>query len=247
MKRVFDCVTAGLGLVILSPLLLVLAFLIWLQDYHSPFYIASRTGKDQKPYNMMKFRSMVIRADRSGVDSTAADDTRITAVGRFVRRFKLDELPQLWNVLKGEMSLVGPRPNVKRETDIYTGEEKLLLSIRPGITDIASIVFSDEGEILAGSADPDLRYNQVIRPWKSRLGLLYVKNAGSLGLDIRLIRLTILNSINRGSALSSVAKLVERCGGDQTLIDVALRRSPLRASPPPGQTHVVTSRARASA
>ena len=123
---------------------------------------------------MLKFRTMIPDAWKSGVNSTAAGDRRITRVGALLRKAKLDELPQLWNVLKGDMSLVGPRPQVRAETDLYTSEERRMHSIRPGVTDLASIVFADEGEILAGSADPDLLYNQIIRPWKSRLALLYV-------------------------------------------------------------------------
>ncbi|MEO8577078.1 MAG: sugar transferase, partial [Gemmatimonadales bacterium] len=174
MKRLLDIMAATLGLVLLSPLLILLGVAIWLQDYHSPFYIANRVGRGERSFRMVKFRSMVVKADKSGVDSTAGDDPRITSLGRFIRRFKLDEIPQLWNVLRGSMSLVGPRPNVERETVLYTPDEKRLLSVRPGITDLASIVFADEGEILQGSDDPDLKYNQVIRPWKSRLGLLYI-------------------------------------------------------------------------
>ncbi len=242
MKRAFDLVISAVGLVVLSPLLVILALLIWLQDYKSPFYIASRTGKGERPYKMIKFRSMVVRADKTGVDSTAANDPRITAVGRFIRRFKLDELPELWNVFKGEMSFVGPRPNVKRETDIYTRDEKRLLSIRPGITDIASIVFSDEGEILAGSADPDLRYNQLIRPWKSQLGLIYVDNAGSILLDAELIWLTVVNAFDRPRALSTLAHKVRSLGGDSRLAEVTLRRSQLAAAAPPGANEVVRSR-----
>nr|MDP9178948.1 sugar transferase [Gemmatimonadota bacterium] len=174
MKRALDIAAAGAGLILLSPLIAALSIAIYLQDYHSPLYVATRAGRGDRPFRMVKFRSMVIRADSSGVDSTAGDDARITRLGAFIRRFKLDELPQLWNVLRGDMSLVGPRPNVERETRLYTAEEKRLLSVRPGITDLASIVFADEGEILRGSDDPDLRYNQIIRPWKSRLGLVYV-------------------------------------------------------------------------
>ena len=135
-------------------------FLIWWQDKHSPFYIAPRTGRNERPFRMVKLRSMVINADKSGVDSTAANDRRITGVGQFVRRYKLDELTQLWNVLKGDMSLVGPRPNVERETRMYTPVEKRLLSVRPGITDYASIVFADEGDILKEYADPDIAYTR---------------------------------------------------------------------------------------
>ena len=133
-----------------SPVLLPVMFLVWWQDRHSPFYVASRVGLDQRPFRMVKLRSMRIGADKSGVDSTSAGDSRITPVGHFIRRYKLDELTQLWNVLIGDMSLVGPRPNVERETRLYTDLEQRLLTVKPGITDYASIVFADEGEILQG-------------------------------------------------------------------------------------------------
>jgi lipopolysaccharide/colanic/teichoic acid biosynthesis glycosyltransferase len=242
MKRLLDLTAAALGLVLLSPLLLPVAILIWLQDHHSPFYIASRTGRRERPFRMVKFRSMVIRADRTGVDSTAGDDPRITAVGRFIRRTKLDEVPQLWNVLKGEMSLVGPRPNVERETVLYTTEEKRLLQVRPGITDLASIVFADEGEILRGSADPDLTYNQLIRPWKSRLGLLYVDRMGSVGLDIRIIALTVMGAFGRKRALRGTAQLIRSLGGSEELATVAARVESLTAAAPPGAREIVRSR-----
>jgi lipopolysaccharide/colanic/teichoic acid biosynthesis glycosyltransferase len=242
MKRPLDVAASGLGLLLLSPMLLVLGVLIWLQDGHSPFYVATRTGRNDRPYRMVKFRSMVVRADRTGVDSTAANDPRITSVGRFIRRFKLDELPQLWNVFKGEMSLVGPRPNVERETAIYTAEEKRLLSVRPGITDLASIVFSDEGDILKEGPDPDLRYNQIIRPWKSRLSLLYVDHAGSALLDLRLIWFTLLSAVDRPRALAAVSRIVHDLGGGEELAGVALRNAPLEPMPPPGATRVVEHR-----
>ena len=127
------------------------------------------------PFSIIKLRSMIVNADKNKVDSTAEDDVRITWVGHFVRKFKIDELTQLINVLFGNMSLVGPRPNVKAETDIYTPIEKKLLSFKPGIADFSSIVFSDEGKILKNSIDPDLEYNQLIRPGKSRLGYSTLK------------------------------------------------------------------------
>jgi lipopolysaccharide/colanic/teichoic acid biosynthesis glycosyltransferase len=243
MKRLLDMVAAAFGLVLLSPLLVILSIAIWLQDYHSPFYVAPRMGRGEKPFRMVKFRSMVIRADTSGVDSTAGDDPRITSLGRFIRRFKLDEIPQLWNVLKGEMSLVGPRPNVERETVLYTADEKRLLSVRPGITDLASIVFADEGEILQGSADPDLRYNQVIRPWKSRLGLLYSDAPSSVARDLRVIMLTVRGAMDRSSALAGVHEIASSLGGDAQLLEIITRRSPLPVGAPPGASDVVVSRA----
>ena len=243
MKRLLDLAAATVGLIVLSPLLIVLSILIWAQDYHSPFYIANRMGRGERPFRMVKFRSMVIRADATGVDSTAGDDPRITSLGKFIRRFKLDEIPQLWNVLKGEMSLVGPRPNVERETVLYTPDEKRLLSVRPGITDLASIVFADEGDILEGSADPDLKYNQVIRPWKSRLGLLYVDAKPGVARDLRIIALTVRGAIDRGTALSGVYTIAAKLGADQQLLEIITRRNPLPAAAPPGASDIVQSRA----
>ena len=225
----------------MAPVLLIFVFLIWLQDFHSPFYIAPRVGKNGKPFNMIKLRSMVHGADKSGVDSTAAGDMRITAVGRLIRRYKLDEFSQLWNVLLGQMSLVGPRPNVQRDVDLYTDEEKHLLDVRPGITDFSSIVFSDEGDILAGADDPDLMYNQIIRPWKSRLGLFYIKHR-NFWLDIQLIILTVIAIFSRDMALSGVQKILTRLGADKRLIRVAGRHEKLHPYPPPGSQEVVMSR-----
>ena len=242
MKRLLDIAVAFLGLLILSPLLIVLCIAIYLQDYHSPFYIANRMGRRERPFRMVKFRSMVIRADTTGVDSTAGDDPRITSLGRFIRRFKLDEVPQLWNVLRGSMSLVGPRPNVERETVLYTADEKRLLSVRPGITDLASIVFADEGDILEGSADPDLKYNQVIRPWKSRLGLLYVDAPSSVGRDLSIIALTVRGALDRPAALAGVRRIAASIGADQQLLDIIARQAPLPAAPPPGASEIVQSR-----
>jgi lipopolysaccharide/colanic/teichoic acid biosynthesis glycosyltransferase len=162
-------------------------------------------------------------------------------VGQIIRKFKLDEFPQLWNVLKGEMSLVGPRPNVENETRLYTDEEKHLLDVRPGITDMASIVFADESDILKGHADPDLAYNQLIRPWKSRLGLLYVECA-SFWLDVRLVFLTILAIMSRRWAVMRVGLLVRVLGGDDTLCAVVRRETELTPHPPPGSDTVVTTR-----
>lgn len=241
MKRLLDMTTALVGLVLGSVILLPAMLAVWLQDWHSPFYVAPRAGKGGSTFRMVKLRSMRILADETGVMSTAGNDPRITAVGRFVRRWKLDELPQLWNVLKGDMSLVGPRPQVLPDVARYTPEEREILAVRPGITDMASIVFADEGEILRGAADADLRYNQVIRPWKSRLALLYARRGQSIKTDIRLIWLTVLTIVARPKALAAVSQLVAALGGDKELAAVALRRVPLRAAAPPGAVDVVQS------
>jgi len=185
---------------------------------------------------------MIVKADQTGVDSTAGDDKRITPLGHLVRKLKLDELSQLWNVLKGDMSLVGPRPNVPREVALYTAEENTLLEIRPGITDLSSIVFADEGDILQGAEDPDLRYHQIIRPWKSRLGLLYVKKSGFF-LDLKLIFLTFTNSLARAWTLQKVSQIVSSLGGDPELVEAASRRKALSPKPPPGSDQVVQKRA----
>ncbi len=241
MKRLFDMSVAAIGLLGSSPLLIPVLVLVWLQDFKSPFYVAKRVGRGGEIFKMVKVRSMVVRADRTGVDSTSADDKRITPIGKFVRRFKIDEITQLWNVLWGQMSLVGPRPNVQRDVDLYTERERELLSVRPGITDFSSIIFADEGEILKGHTDPDLRYNQIIRPWKSRLGIFYIRNRNFL-LDMSLIGATVTAAVSRNAALKWVQLLLKKTGATDELIEVAARRTPLQPYPPPGASDIVTSR-----
>ena len=243
VKRVFDIIAAALGLLAASPVLVGAMFVVWLQDKHSPFYLATRVGKNGRPFRIVKLRSMVVDAEKSGVDSTSVSDPRITPVGRFIRRFKLDELTQLWNVLLGDMSLVGPRPNVRRETDLYTSVERRLLDVRPGVTDLASIVYSDEGDILSHHADPDLAYNQLIRPGKSRLGLFYIDHR-SLWLDIQLCWLTAIAIISRRRALDGVQRSLRHLGALHDLRRIASRKEPLVPMPPPGASRVVTSRDR---
>ncbi len=238
MKRLLDVAASFLGLLFLSPVLVAVAIAIWLQDFRSPFYVAPRVARGGGKFRMVKFRSMVVSADKTGVNSTAGSDRRITPVGRFVRKYKFDEIVQLWNVLKGDMSLVGPRPQVLTDASMYTEQEKRMLSVRPGITDPASIVFSDEGDILQGSADPDLLYNQIIRPWKSRLALLYIDKR-SLLIDVWLILLTAAAIVSRKRALKGVQRLLQRWGADPLLLRMARREEPLRLYPPPGATEVV--------
>ena len=234
MKRLLDIVSAVLGLLFGSVILIPAILAIWLQDFYSPFYIAERVGLGGVPFRMVKLRSMRIPRQNNVVLSTAGDDPRITRIGQLVRRLKLDELTQLWNVLWGQMSLVGPRPQVARDVARYTSDEQQMLTVRPGITDLASIVFADEGEILRGATDPDARYDQIIRPWKSRLALLYVRRRPGVGTDLHIIRLTLLSVVSRQNALGGVSRLVREMGGDAELALVALREEPLRAAPPPG-------------
>lgn len=241
MKVIFDFILALLGFIILSPLFIIFCFLIWRQDHHSPFYKGLRVAAGGTEFAMIKFRSMVINAHKTGVDSTSATDTRITRLGHIIRRYKIDEIPQLLNILRGEMSFVGPRPNVKRETDLYTDLEKKLISVKPGITDFASIVFADEGDILKDQPDPDIAYNQLIRPWKSRLGLFYIEHA-SVILDLKLIIWTALAVASREKALQLVHNELKRLGAHKDLQEIALRRVALRPLPPPGSESIVVSR-----
>jgi lipopolysaccharide/colanic/teichoic acid biosynthesis glycosyltransferase len=245
MKRLMDILVSGLGLVAFGPVLLPVMFLVWRQDWHSPFYIAPRVGLNEKPFKMVKLRSMVVNADKSGVDSTGSNDMRITRIGHFIRKYKLDEITQLWNVLLGDMSLVGPRPNVKRETDMYTDVEKRLLHIRPGITDFASIVFADEGEILEGREDPDLSYNQLIRPWKSRLGVIYIDNR-NVFLDIQLVFYTAVAIVSKQAAITWLVKRLYGLKVDEKILQVARRDSELEPYPPPGSDQIISERIVAS-
>jgi len=241
IKRLVDILASFFGLLVVSPILLPVMFLVWKEDRKPPFYIAPRSGRNGTTFKMVKLRSMIVGADKSGVDSTSDNDMRITPIGHKIRRYKLDELIQLWNVLKGDMSLVGPRPNVKPETDLYTNIEKGLLSVRPGITDFSSIVFSDEGDILEGKDNPDLTYNQLIRPWKSRLGLIYIENQSFL-LDIKLIIYTIVAIISKQRALNWVVSQLKIMNVDSDVVNISKREVELYPFPPPGMNKVVVSR-----
>jgi lipopolysaccharide/colanic/teichoic acid biosynthesis glycosyltransferase len=189
-KRGFDVLFAGLGIIALSPFLGVVAVLIKLSSRGPVFYRGRRVGMNGRLFNILKFRTMVLNAEALGGSTTPEDDPRVTRVGRVLRRNKLDELPQLWNVLVGDMSVVGPRPQVEWAVALYTPEERLVLSVRPGITDYASLRFANEGEILKGSADPDRDYMQKIHPEKMRLSLEYVRSRSFSG-DLSIIAQTL--------------------------------------------------------
>ncbi len=241
IKRLVDILASFFGLLFFSPILLPTIFLIWKEDKRSPFYVRLRLGKNGKSFKMIKLRSMEVDADKSGVVSSSENDTRITPIGHKIRKYKLDELIQLWNVLIGDMSLVGPRPNVKDETDLYTNVEKELFSVRPGITDFSSIVFSDEGDILKGKDNPDLVYNQLIRPWKSRLGLIYIKNQSFL-LDIKMIIYTLVEIFSKQRALNWVVSQLKLMNADSNVVSISKREEELYPFPPPGIDKVVTKR-----
>ena len=189
-KRVFDFVAAGTAVVLLSPVLAAIAILIKVDDPGPVLYTGRRVGKGGRAFGMHKFRTMVMNADRIGGSSTPDDDPRITKVGKTLRRYKLDELPQLFNVVKGEMSLVGPRPQVQWAVDLYTPEQRRVLDVPPGITDYASLHFPNEGEILKGSTDPDRDYMEKIHPEKMRLSLEYVRKR-SMAVDVGIILRTL--------------------------------------------------------
>ena len=232
LKRLLDVLIAVLLLTLFSPLIGILALFIFLYDFASPLYVAPRIGKDAVPFNMVKLRSMVVDADKKGGSSTSSRDSRITPVGRYVRALKLDEIMQFWNVLTGDMSIVGPRPNTPDGVAVYTETEQRLLSVRPGVTDFASIVFADEGEILKDHDDADSAYDALIRPWKSRLALFYLDHQ-SLTLDFRLMVLTAVATVSRQAALDGVVRALGRLGAPAGLVDVARREQPLEAALPP--------------
>ena len=192
LKRLFDIVFSLFGLILVCPLLLVIAVLIKLESPGQAFYRGERVAKNGKPFKIFKFRTMVLNAEKLGGPSTAGDDPRLLKIGLFLKKYQLDELPQLINVLKGEMSLVGPRPEVKMYIDMMTDEEKrVILSVKPGMTDLASLWNFHESEILKGSKNPEKTYQEKIRPEKIRLQIEYVKNRSFL-LDLKIIIKTIL-------------------------------------------------------
>jgi lipopolysaccharide/colanic/teichoic acid biosynthesis glycosyltransferase len=185
-KRIFDLVCVVPGLIIILPIWLIVAVLIWLEDRGPVIFTQERVGFRGVPFRMWKFRSMVVNAEKLGKQLTVGRDPRITRVGHFLRQSKLDELPQLVNVLRGEMSLVGPRPEVPRYVALYTADQRRVLEVPPGITDPASIRYRDESEVLAQSEDPERTYITEIMPDKIRLNLEYTANA-NVWADVRVI------------------------------------------------------------
>ena len=189
MTRLFDILFAGIGLIVLSPLLAVLYLLVCIESPGGGFYRQKRVDKNGKDFWLYKFRSMRKGADKKGLITVGGHDSRITHTGYFIRKYKLDELPQLFNVLRGDMSLVGPRPEVRKYVDMYTSEQRKVLSVRPGITDYASIEYADENVILGQSANPDKTYIEQIMPDKIRLNMKYIANH-SIGEYFKIIFLT---------------------------------------------------------
>lgn len=189
MIRLFDIFFSALGLIILFPFFVVFYLLIRIESKGGAFYIQERTGKNGKPFALYKFRTMRVGSDTEGLLTVGERDSRITRIGYILRKTKIDELPQLLNVLKGEMSLVGPRPEVRKYTDLYTEEQRKVLSVRPGITDYASIEYVNENELLSRADDPERMYIEEVIPDKIKLNMKYLKHY-TVGEYFRIIFLT---------------------------------------------------------
>ncbi len=189
MKRILDLFGSGIGLLLLLPIGLVISIIIWKEDFHSPFYLQERVGRKGVKFKMYKFRSMRIRKG-ADLQLTVGNDPRITQIGAWIRKYKVDELPQLWNVFIGDMSLVGPRPEVERYVLLYNEEQRHVLNVRPGITDYASLQYFEENRLLGESSDPERTYIEEIMPAKLKINLAYIPKAGVVE-DIKIIFLTI--------------------------------------------------------
>lgn len=203
LKRLFDIFASLLMLALAWPFMLAIALLVKFTSAGPVLYRGLRVGRNSAPFQMLKFRTMVTNADRIGGSSSGNNDPRITSIGRLLRQYKLDELPQIWNVLVGEMSLVGPRPQVQHDVEKYTAEERSILSVRPGITDWASIWNSDEGAVLAGAADPDQAYIDWIRPTKLKLQLYYVQNRSDWS-DLKILCHTLVRIVHKSWTPSEI-------------------------------------------
>lgn len=191
IKRAFDILSSGLGLTLLSPLFLILAIWIKLDSKGPVFYKQIRAGRLNKDFTLLKFRSMRTGSDKKGLITIGGRDPRVTKSGYYIRKYKLDELPQLINVFLGDMSLVGPRPEVRHYVDMYNEEQLIVLTIRPGITDMASIRYRNENELLESVDNPEQYYREVIMQDKLRINMEYVEKA-SFWFDIKLILSTVI-------------------------------------------------------
>ena len=189
-KRLFDVVFSIFGLIVLSPVFIFISVFILSDSKSGIFYRQRRVGKNNKDFSLIKFRTMVSGADRKGLLTIGDQDSRITKTGKWLRRYKLDELPQLFNILKGEMSLVGPRPEVRKYVDLYTSDQMKVLSVLPGLTDYASLEYIHENEILMTYSDPEKAYIEKIMPEKLRLNMSYIKEQRMV-TDLKIILKTL--------------------------------------------------------
>ncbi len=190
LKRLFDIVFSFIGIVLLLPFFLIIAAAVGLSSQGGVFYLQTRVGKNNRDFRLFKFRTMRVNADKAGLLTVGGRDPRITAIGYYLRKYKLDELPQLLNVFSGSMSLVGPRPEVRKYVDLYNDEQKKVLSVKPGITDYASLEYFSENELLAASPDPERTYIDEIMPAKLALNKKYISEAGLI-TDLRIIFRTL--------------------------------------------------------
>ena len=190
MKRLFDITASFFGIIILSPLLIFIGLWVGLSSKGGVFYKQIRVGRNNKDFKLYKFRSMRVNSDKQGLLTVGSNDSRITKAGYFIRKYKIDELPQLFNVLKGDMSFVGPRPEVRRYVDLYSKEQMKVLSVRPGITDPASIKYRNENDILSSQSNPEEYYIQHIMPDKLKINIDYI-NTQTFIKDIKIIFQTI--------------------------------------------------------
>ncbi len=191
MKRIFDVISSGIGLIVLTPIFLIISVFIILDSKGGIFYKQKRVGKYEKQFFLYKFRTMYSNSDKKGLLTIGAKDRRITKIGYYLRKYKLDELPQLINVFIGNMSLVGPRPEVQRYVDLYSDEQKKVLTVKPGITDYASLKYSNENEILEQFENAEIAYIERIMPDKLKINLDYVQK-NNLWIDIKIIFLTLI-------------------------------------------------------
>jgi len=189
-KRLFDLLFSFLGLVVLSPLFLIVSIFIISDSKGGVFYCQKRVGKNNKDFNLIKFRTMMTGADNKGLLTIGEQDQRITKTGRWLRKHKLDELPQLINILKGEMSFVGPRPEVRKYVELYSPEQAIVLSVRPGLTDYASLEYINENQVLSNFSDPEKAYVEIIMPAKLLLNLKYISEQGMI-TDLEIIFKTL--------------------------------------------------------
>lgn len=229
VKRALDLVGGLLALLLSLPVVGVVAALIWLQDRHNPFFVSRRVGRAGREFRLVKLRSMTPHAERSGVNTVIAGNPQVTRIGRFIRATKIDELPQFLHVVAGTMSLVGPRPNLPQLVAEYSQEERGLLTVKPGVTDLSSIAFADLSERLAGEADANVAYDELIRPWKGYLGLLYVRHR-VLWLDLACIGLTLWTLVSRRGAARALGPLLRRLAAEPDLVEIVTHERPLRAA-----------------
>lgn len=194
IKRIFDVIMSSIGIIVLSPVFIIVSIAIKISSPGKILFLQKRVGKDGVEFNIYKFRTMVSDAEKLGKQITVGNDSRITKVGAFLRKFKIDELPQLFNVFTGDMSLVGPRPEVPKYVALYTNEQRKVLSIRPGITDMASLRYKDENDILGKVDNPEEHYINVIMQDKLSLNLEYIEKSNII-FDISLILKTIIKCI----------------------------------------------------